>query len=190
MLAQEPGEDDLAAARSLLEKHSPETIAAALARLYRSRLPAPEDVFDPGFGPDPKAGKDFAGKERTPRKERDQASGPMVWFHMDVGRRNNADPKWILPLLCRRGKITRQEIGMIKIFDRETKFEISESVAKRFADAAEVSDGDDITISPTGAPGGGDSDRKGGFGKKPFNRKGGTGPGSAKPRRPRPKPKG
>lgn len=190
VLAQEPGEDDLAAARSLLEKHSPETIAAALARLYRSRLPAPEDVFDPGFGPDPKAGKDFAGKERTPRKERDQASGPMVWFHMDVGRRNNADPKWILPLLCRRGKITRQEIGMIKIFDRETKFEISESVAKRFADAAEVSDGDDITISPTGAPGGGDSDRKGGFGKKPFNRKGGTGPGSAKPRRPRPKPKG
>ncbi|MDE0925264.1 DEAD/DEAH box helicase [Aurantimonas coralicida] len=190
VLAQEPGEDDLAAARSLLEKHSPETIAAALARLYRSRLPAPEDVFDPGFGPDPKAGKDFAGKERTPRKERDQASGPMVWFHMDVGRRNNADPKWILPLLCRRGKITRQEIGMIKIFDRETKFEISESVAKRFADAAEVSDGDDITISPTGAPGGGDADRKGGFGKKPFNRKGGTGPGSAKPRRPRPKPKG
>ena len=79
---------------------------------------------------------------------------------------------------------------MIKIFDRETKFEISESVAKRFADAAEVSDGDDITISPTGAPGGGDSDRKGGFSKKPFNRKGGTGPGSAKPRRPRPKPKG
>ncbi len=190
VLAQEPGEDDLAAARSLLEKHSPETIAAALARLYRSRLPAPEDVFDPGFGPDPKAGKDFAGKERTPRKERDQASGPMVWFHMDVGRRNNADPKWILPLLCRRGKITRQEIGMIKIFDRETKFEISESVAKRFADAAEVSDGDDITISPTGAPGGGDSDRKGSFSKKPFNRKGGTGPGSAKPRRPRPKPKG
>ncbi|MCC4296871.1 DEAD/DEAH box helicase [Aurantimonas coralicida] len=190
VLAQEPGEDDLAVARSLLEKHSPETIAAALARLYRSRLPAPEDVFDPGFGPDPKAGKDFAGKERTPRKERDQASGPMVWFHMDVGRRNNADPKWILPLLCRRGKITRQEIGMIKIFDRETKFEISESVAKRFADAAEVSDGDDITISPTGAPGGGDSDRKGGFSKKPFNRKGGTGPGSAKPRRPRPKPKG
>lgn len=190
VLAQEPGEDDLAAARSLLEKHSPETIAAALARLYRSRLPAPEDVFDPGFGPDPKVGKDFAGKERTPRKERDQASGPMVWFHMDVGRRNNADPKWILPLLCRRGKITRQEIGMIKIFDRETKFEISESVAKRFADAAEVSDGDDITISPTGAPGGGDSDRKGGFSKKPFNRKGGTGPGSAKPRRPRPKPKG
>ena len=49
VLAQEPGEDDLAAARSLLEKHSPETIAAALARLYRSRLPAPEDVFDPGF---------------------------------------------------------------------------------------------------------------------------------------------
>ncbi|MEX6505529.1 DEAD/DEAH box helicase [Jiella sp. M17.18] len=182
VLMQEPSEEDLAAAKRLLETRTPEEVAAALARLYRSRLPAPEDVFDPGFGPDPKGGKDFSdGRDRPGRKERDQARGPTVWFHMDVGRRNNADPKWLLPLLCRRGKITRQDIGMIKIFDRETKFEIAAEAAKRFAAAAEVSDGDDITISPAEAPGGGGGPRgkkggKGGFdkpqGKKPFHRKG------------------
>ena len=129
----------------------------------------------------------------------------MVWFHMDVGRRNNADPKWILPLICRRGKITRTEIGAIKIYDRETKFEIAESVAKKFASAAEVSDGDDITISfadgpggdaprgrggpgggrGPGGPGGGPRGRGGkpAFdaprGKKPFHRKGGNPEGGA-----------
>ena len=152
ILTQEVSEDDLVAARRLMENRSAEEIAAALARVYRSRLPSPEDVFDPGFGPDPKAGKDYAagsggaGRERGPKEH--GRGGPTVWFQMDVGRRNNADPKWILPLLCRRGKITRQEIGAIKIFDRETKVEIAQEAAARFAAAAGSSEGDDITIRP------------------------------------------
>ena len=119
----------------------------------------------------------------------------MVWFHMDVGRRNNADPKWILPLLCRRGKITREEIGAIKIFDRETKVEISESVAKKFAAAAEVSDGDDITISMTESPGDGGARAGRGpsgkpRGKKPYQGKRQDGAPTSdkpqgKPRRPK-----
>jgi ATP-dependent RNA helicase DeaD len=34
---------------------------------------------------------------------------------MDVGRDGNADPKWLLPFLCRRGHVTRAEIGRIRI---------------------------------------------------------------------------
>ena len=66
VLTDEPSEEDLTAAKRLLETRSPEEIAAALARLYRSRLPSPEDVFDPGFGPDPKAGKDAAEAGSAP----------------------------------------------------------------------------------------------------------------------------
>src|SRR5437868_6047481 len=43
-------EDDLVLARALLAERSAEDIAAALARLYRSRLPSPEDILDPGQG--------------------------------------------------------------------------------------------------------------------------------------------
>ncbi|MCP3054140.1 DEAD/DEAH box helicase [Aurantimonas marianensis] len=196
ILTEEASEDDLAAARNLLATRSPEEIAAALARLYRSRLPSPEDVFDPGFGPDPKAGKDYAegrGRDRDRGRGKERArGGPTVWFHMDVGRRNNADPKWILPLLCRRGKITRDEIGAIKIFDRETKVEISEGVAKKFAAAAEVSDGDDITISIAGSPGDqgprGDKRPSGKpRGKKPFQGK--RQDGAPTPNKPQGKPR-
>ncbi|MCE7029501.1 DEAD/DEAH box helicase [Jiella avicenniae] len=188
LLTEPAGEEDLTAAKRLLETRSPEDLAAALARLYRARLPAPEDVFDPGFGPDLKVAREreYAAKGRRHDRDgdggqgerggRDQVrGGPVVWFHMDVGRRNNADPKWILPLICRRGKITRQEIGAIKIYDRETKFEIAESVAKKFAAAAEVSDGDDITISFADGPAG-DAPPRGKFGKgKPAGKPGGKG---------------
>ncbi|MCQ0988666.1 DEAD/DEAH box helicase [Jiella marina] len=187
--AQEPSEEDVATASRLLAAHSPEVLAATLVRQWRARLPSPEDVFDPNFGPDPKAGRPGRDRdERGPAKH--QRGGPSVWFRMDVGRRNNADPKWLLPLLCRRGKITRQEIGAIKIFDRETKFEISESVAKRFAASAEHSDGDDITISYADGPGGGGSAPGGA--RKGFKTKGkrAQGAGSAfrdKPRREKPR---
>ena len=48
LFTEESTEEDLTLARTLLAEQSPEDIAAALARLYRARLPAPEDILDPG----------------------------------------------------------------------------------------------------------------------------------------------
>ena len=52
---------------------------------------------------------------------------------MNVGRTRNADPRWLIPLICRRGHITKREIGSIRISDRETRFEIARHAAERFA---------------------------------------------------------
>ena len=54
---------------------------------------------------------------------------------MDIGRRQNADPRWLLPLLCRRGHITRNEVGAIRIGPGETRFQIPLAIAGKF-DAA------------------------------------------------------
>ena len=54
---------------------------------------------------------------------------------MPVGRSKNADPKWILPMICRLGHVTKKDIGQIRIFDRETKFEISKAAEERFREA-------------------------------------------------------
>ena len=151
-LKEETTPEDLTLAKTLLESRSAEDIAAALIRLYRVRLPAPEDLFDaPDFTdrrfdrPD----RDHAGRperpERAPRE-----SGPVAWFRLDVGRDNNADPKWLIPLICRRGHITKREIGFIKILDRETKFEIAAEVAERFQAAIAKSAGNEEgRIEPT-----------------------------------------
>ncbi|TAL83401.1 MAG: DEAD/DEAH box helicase, partial [Beijerinckiaceae bacterium] len=52
ILTEPPAEDDFAMARLLLAERTPEQLGAALIRVYRSRLPALEDVTDPGNGPE------------------------------------------------------------------------------------------------------------------------------------------
>src|SRR3546814_2769818 len=48
---------------------------------------------------------------------------------------SDLDPRWILPLLCRRGHITKNEIGAIRIAANETMFEIPRAAAGKFAAA-------------------------------------------------------
>ncbi len=62
---------------------------------------------------------------------------------MDIGRRQNADPRWILPLLCRRGHITRNEIGAIRIGPQETHFQIPRAIADKFGKALGRTAGDE-----------------------------------------------
>jgi ATP-dependent RNA helicase DeaD len=155
LLTEEQVEEDLATARTLLSQRSPEEIAAALARLYRLRLPAPEEVSDPGFAParrEPAEGGRTYGRKPSEPRARHQGEGDGAWFRLNIGRKNNADPKWLLPMLCRRGGVTSQDIGAIRIFERETKVSIREEAASRFAKAVRGTETAGIRIEPIGGP--------------------------------------
>jgi ATP-dependent RNA helicase DeaD len=139
-------DEDLVLARALLAERSPEDIAAALARLYRARLPSPEDILDPDQGgrsrddrgprkdARPQRGDDRdtrpPSKKKSPRNGMAEGS---VWFRAAIGKRKNAEARWLLPMICRRGGIEKQDIGAIRIHDTTTEFEISERVAESFA---------------------------------------------------------
>jgi ATP-dependent RNA helicase DeaD len=88
--------------------------------------------------------------ERPQRPERGERRGPMtgntVWFTVNVGRSKHADPKWLIPLLCRRGNVTKQAIGKIQILTRETRVEIASDAADRFAEAVRRPDPKDPRI--------------------------------------------
>ncbi len=73
-----------------------------------------------------------------------------VLFRMNVGRSANADPRWIIPVICRRGGITKREIGEIRILERETRFEIAGDAADHFIEHAARPDSKDpgIRIAP------------------------------------------
>ena len=79
-------------------------------------------------------------------------------------------------MLCRRGQITRDEVGAIRIFDRETKVEIDADVAERFAELTRVPDRDRITIEPVT----GEAERRP---AKPFAEKASHAPRGAHPAR-------
>ena len=164
LLTDPASEEDLAMAKTLLGRRSAEEIAAALARLYRSRLPAVEEVADPGVESEPRMARQRApreGRSYEPpeRKARDfgrpHAFGPAVkgtWFRLDIGRSKNADPKWLLPMICRAGGLTKQDIGTIRIFDHETKFEVAAAAAEQFASDIRRRSPENIRIEPLDAP--------------------------------------
>jgi ATP-dependent RNA helicase DeaD len=72
-----------------------------------------------------------------------------VWFRAAVGRKKNAEARWLLPMICRRGGIDKHDIGAIRILDTTTEFEISERVAASFAVKIRRPDKEDsIRIEP------------------------------------------
>ncbi|MDB5444710.1 MAG: superfamily and helicase, partial [Phenylobacterium sp.] len=152
LLQEPPSEEEEALARKLLDGRSAEQVAAALIRLHRQRLPEPEEVYDDGQG----AGRSTPRPPREAGRERREpmAAGDGAWFRLAVGRQTNADPKWLIPLICRLGHVTKKDIGEIRIFDRETKFEIVGEAQARFLEAvsAAAKEGD-IKVEPAGAPG-------------------------------------
>jgi ATP-dependent RNA helicase DeaD len=118
----EVDEDDRSLGARLLETMSAEDVAAALVRAHRAKMPAPEEMLDDG--------------SREQGKEHHRAGfDDSVWFKLNIGRRNNADPKWLLPLLCRRGGVTRNDIGAIRIAADESFVGIAANAAARFAKA-------------------------------------------------------
>ncbi|MGL6044800.1 MAG: DEAD/DEAH box helicase, partial [Sandaracinobacteroides sp.] len=121
-------------AAKLLETRTPDDIAALLVQSYRAKMPAPEELLDAGARQD--SPTDRGAKELRPGFE------DVVWFRMDIGRRQNADPRWLLPLLCRRGHMTRGEIGAIRIQATETHFAIPRAAATRFAAAVKRTAGE------------------------------------------------
>ncbi len=161
--------DDRAIARSLLAELPPEDLVAALVRVRRDQRPAPEELtVPPSMRPrapepqrparhqrddrperarpernEPARGRG-ARRDRPARHDGPRANG--VWFTINVGRSKHADPKWLVPLLCRRGDITKREIGKIEILVRETRVEIAPDAAAHFAEQIRKPDTKDKNI--------------------------------------------
>ncbi|PZO01000.1 MAG: DEAD/DEAH box helicase [Alphaproteobacteria bacterium] len=139
--------------RQLLEKSTPEQIAAALIRLYRQKMPAPEDVYDDDrMKRQQDTGKNDRGQPDVPYTDFARG-GEMAWVRINIGRDKNADPKWLLPTICRIGHVTKRDIGSIKIFDRETKFEITKDAEAKFLAAVASSTEEGVKVETAVAPG-------------------------------------
>ena len=111
MLSTPATEDEAPLVSQLLERHGPEAIAAAYLRLQLAARPVPEDINVP------------LEDERSPRTREAFAGGS--WFKVNLGRKQRAEPRWLLPMICKAGGVTKSAIGSIRIFDTESIFEIA-----------------------------------------------------------------
>ncbi|UYH55355.1 DEAD/DEAH box helicase [Qipengyuania sp. SS22] len=124
---REIDDSDRETAAELMARMTPEDIAAALVQAHRAKMPEPEELI----ANTPEAHEKAKAERHRPGFE------DVTWFRIDIGRRQNAEPRWILPLLCRRGHITRNEIGAIRIGQTESWFQVPRAVAGKFADAVQ-----------------------------------------------------
>ncbi|KZL04163.1 DEAD/DEAH box helicase [Pseudovibrio sp. Ad14] len=163
-LQEAPSEEDLPMVKELLEKFTAEQIAAAYMRQIHQGLPAPEELLATSTNFD-------SERERKPRKDFDNG----VWFRLNVGRKHNAEPRWLLPMICRAGHITKKDIGSIRIFDADARFELDAKLADKFLETVKENGTGEksITItriegnperSSSGRPGGNRNNRGGGGG--------------------------
>lgn len=150
-------DDDRDMAAALLASRPAEEIAAALARVFRARLPEPEEIDPLPLEEMRPPGK---GKQERP------SGGPAQfrWFELNVGRQDRAEPKGILRMLTRSGGVERRHIGGIRIHDRTCHVEIAIEAADRFQKRTANPAPDEIRVRPIDEPG---AKPKRDFGSKP-----------------------
>lgn len=119
-LSEPVAEEEKAFVTELLSRHGPEQIAAALVRMHNAAKPAAEELLDTGPAPREK-------KERSHDNFKNS-----VWMSISVGRKHTAEPRWIIPMLCRAGHITNKEIGAIRIQQEETFVELEAACVDKF----------------------------------------------------------
>lgn len=105
------------AAEKLLSLHAPEKIAAAYLQLFQAKQTAPEELSP--------SGGDGAPKPRA-------AFGPSVWFSIEGGQEARAEPRRLLPMLCKIGKITKDDIGAIRVHHTASYVEIRKPAVASF----------------------------------------------------------
>jgi ATP-dependent RNA helicase DeaD len=141
---------------------------------------------------DRKPREQHAPRENGPRENvlRAPRDGDMqngVWFRLNVGRERNADPKWLLPEICRQGELTKKDIGAIRVFEMETLFQVTAEVAPKFAALVSERKKGGVRISPaldqsgeTTAPPQTASAPRSAPGDAPFKKQSGDKPGKKK----------
>nr|WP_203564949.1 DEAD/DEAH box helicase [Aliiroseovarius sp. PrR006] len=117
--AVEIAESEQSAITQLVENFSPEQLAAAYLRQYKTRHAPAEEL------------QEVTDQKRTPKAP----FGPSVWFSVSEGRNQNASPRFLLPMICKAGDITKDDIGAIRIADEQSYIEIREQAVDGFVAA-------------------------------------------------------
>jgi ATP-dependent RNA helicase DeaD len=124
---QAVAESEADAVQKLVDQFSAEQIAAAYLHLFKSRQSAPEELSPPGNSAKPEPRAPF---------------GPSVWFSVAGGRKAGAEPRRLLPMLCKAGNLTKDDIGAIRIQFDQSFVELRQEAVAGFVAAL----GDAMTV--------------------------------------------
>ncbi len=105
-----------------------DVVAHLLSRIGHTGPAAPRILPEVRLDAAPRAPREPSGKPR--------ASEAFVLFQVSWGARSGADPRRLLALACRRGKVGRADVGAIQIGPSSSTIEVAAALAERFEEAA------------------------------------------------------
>lgn len=97
----------------------------------------------------------------VPRPDKQRPSAPKsrapehyASFHINYGKEDGADKRRLLAMICKRGKITGDQVGAIRISAHESTFDVATASAEKFGRAAKKADHRDpgLVVTRIGAP--------------------------------------
>ena len=145
----------------LVDTFTPQQLAAGYLRMFYNQLTAPEELAD-------------ADDKPRPREE----FGQSIWFSVTGGRAAGAEPRRLLPMLCKAGGLTKDDVGAIRVQADKSYVQILEKSVARFQAAlgADMTLEEGAVVTQMSAPpklGGGGGARPA-TGAPKAHRKGGT----------------
>ena len=165
LFSEDVRQEDLNVVQRILETHSAEKIAAAFVRSCRIGEVSPSDNTTDSADLSPRRKGHVKGDDS---KHTFQTG---AWFVLSSGRKDGVEARWLLPMLCRVGKLNHGEVGKILINSDQTRVEISKEAESRFLKAigpdCNLEKG--IKISPTNETARGRPNFEGSRGRKRDN---------------------
>ena len=131
----ENAEEARGLARRLLKVHKKEDLLELLLVRELGRCPVgvPLKTVDPKYLARASRNEPL---DLPPRRKRADFERDAVVFRVNLGAEQKAEPGWLLPLICRRGGVTRNEVGAIRVGSTWSEFQIAGDAARDFALAA------------------------------------------------------
>ncbi len=116
-----PAENEADLVAKLLGAFDVNALAMGFVRQYMTTRSAPEDLRITG-------GADALRPVRL-------GADNSFWVTLSVGAAAKAEPRWLLPMLCRSGDLTKNDIGSIRVQQDVTEVQLNEGVRARFLTA-------------------------------------------------------
>jgi ATP-dependent RNA helicase DeaD len=58
-----------------------------------------------------------------------------VWVSLSIGRNQQAEPRWLIPMICRNGGLAKRDIGQIKLLPDRSLVQLEAQAGERFLQA-------------------------------------------------------
>ena len=120
-------------AARLLAKHSPEELVACLLRREAARRQGTPRQIRDDAKPAQRERKGHKAGARSPSKRRPR--GDFITYQVSWGAQAGADTRRLLAMVCRRGDVSSDVVGTIRVQPRSSTVDIAASEATRFEQA-------------------------------------------------------